>query len=102
MRILPVPWRIWSSSKRGDLAAHFRAVGAVAGDLGDGVLEEIILPAADERGFGGTTNAGAEQVAQRAQAVTEQILGNNGTVQTVRASIPAGAGPRFMRLRVVK
>ncbi len=34
--------------------------------------------------------------------VTEQILSDNGTVQTVRATLPAGPGPRFVRLRVVK
>ena len=35
--------------------------------------------------------------------VTEQILSDNGTVQTVKASVAAGAGgTRFMRLRVVR
>ena len=34
--------------------------------------------------------------------VTEQILTYNGTVQSVKATLPAGAGPRFGRLRVVR
>ena len=34
--------------------------------------------------------------------VTEQLLDNNGAVQTVRASVAAGTGPRFLRLRVVR
>ena len=34
--------------------------------------------------------------------VTEQILANNGTVQTVRASVAAGAGARFLHLKVTK
>ena len=32
----------------------------------------------------------------------EQILSDDGTVQTVKATLPAGSGPRFVRLRVVK
>ena len=35
--------------------------------------------------------------------VTEQILTNNGTVQTVRASVAAGAGSaRFLHLKITK
>jgi len=34
--------------------------------------------------------------------VAEQILGDNGTVQMVKATLAAGSGPRFVRLRVVK
>lgn len=35
--------------------------------------------------------------------VSEEILGDNGILQTVRASVPVGPGPaRFMRLRVSK
>ena len=34
--------------------------------------------------------------------VTEQILTDNGTVQTVKASVAAGSGPRFLRLRVTR
>jgi hypothetical protein len=34
--------------------------------------------------------------------VTEQILNDNGTVQIVKATLAAGSGPRFVRLRVVK
>jgi hypothetical protein len=32
--------------------------------------------------------------------VTEQILSDNGTVQTVRASVAAGSGSRFLRLKI--
>ena len=34
--------------------------------------------------------------------VTEQILGDNGTVQSVKASVAAGAGARFLPLKVSK
>jgi hypothetical protein len=34
--------------------------------------------------------------------VTEQILNDNGTVQTVKATLPAGTASRFARLRVAK
>jgi hypothetical protein len=34
--------------------------------------------------------------------VTEQILSDNGTVQTVKASVAAGAAQRFVRLKVSK
>ena len=32
--------------------------------------------------------------------VTEQILSDNGTVQTVRASVAAGTGSRFLHLKI--
>lgn len=35
-------------------------------------------------------------------SVTEQILNDNGAMQTIRASVAAGAGSRFARLRVTK
>ncbi len=34
--------------------------------------------------------------------VTEQILSDNGTVQTVNASVAAGGGPRFLHLKISK
>lgn len=34
--------------------------------------------------------------------VTEQILSDNGTVQTVKASVAAGTGTRFLRLKISK
>ncbi len=34
--------------------------------------------------------------------VSEQILSDNGTVQTIRASVAAGVGTRFLRLRIIK
>ncbi|MBS0656765.1 MAG: carboxypeptidase regulatory-like domain-containing protein [Verrucomicrobia bacterium] len=38
-----------------------------------------------------------------ASGATEDILGNDGTVETVRAKVPIGANPRlFLRLRVIK
>ena len=33
---------------------------------------------------------------------TEEILGNNGVTQTVKASTPASVGKRFVRLRVTR
>jgi hypothetical protein len=34
--------------------------------------------------------------------VTEQILSDNGIVQSVRASVAAGSGKRFLHLKVFK
>lgn len=34
--------------------------------------------------------------------VTEQILSNTGTVQTIKASVTAGASARFLHLKVTK
>ena len=34
--------------------------------------------------------------------VTEQILSDNGTVQSVKTSVPAGMGQRFLHLRIVR
>jgi autotransporter-associated beta strand protein len=34
--------------------------------------------------------------------VTEQILTDNGTAQTVKATLPTGSGPRFVHLKVTK
>ena len=49
-----------------------------------------------------SASAGKLKFGIRVGGATEQILTDTGTVQTVRATLAASIGPRFVRLRVVK